>query len=435
MLSDTLFLCFMVSEGIYPNPYLPLGTNTTRMTTFRLSYRLKKYYCDVVVIYSDATVHGSDATVNYHDAAVRYLLYAYWLCNQLCRGYILPPTTFGHSELTLTNMAVWLAACLFVVSLMRLLANPEIAEREQQRIDFVATSAQVVNDRLSLNLPTGICIEDATAVLWSDVGTYAVGLCWVVNLEEHVAEVDVTNLERVVFNQHTLDMMSSVSPHIGVCRQFFMASSVPNERAKHTTDLTKFVLDSPETTTSKHSHRHTFRAVVKSCLRVSFDGTLHHFDSLGILGMKVGESIAAGIIVYEVIVFYLQGNGVARVDDGLNILPVWDMPVAGEQPQGIDYTWRYATVGQVVEAESRVLYHIVKEPGSTEFIGLTRQPYGQRMQYIRLALAVGLTAMSLYGNLQCNVCLIHFSDCHRLFPCSDRRGKGSNKIREGHFIL
>lgn len=70
MLSDTLFLCFMVSEGIYPNPYLPLGTNTTRMTTFRLSYRMKKYYCDVVVIYSDATVHGSDATVNYHDAAV-----------------------------------------------------------------------------------------------------------------------------------------------------------------------------------------------------------------------------------------------------------------------------------------------------------------------------------------------------------------------------
>ena len=83
-------------------------------------------------------------------------------------------------------MAIGFATGLFVIALMICLANVKIPRGEEQGVHHVATTSKIIDHAFSGLLLSLIAIEEATAVLWTKVGTDSIGLRGIMNLEKHL---------------------------------------------------------------------------------------------------------------------------------------------------------------------------------------------------------------------------------------------------------
>ena len=83
-------------------------------------------------------------------------------------------------------MAIRFATRLFVIALMICLADVEIPSGEEQGVHHVAMVTELLDNGFGSLQLSLIAIEEATAVLRTKVGTDAIGLCGIMNLEKHL---------------------------------------------------------------------------------------------------------------------------------------------------------------------------------------------------------------------------------------------------------
>ena len=132
------------------------------------------------------------------------------------------------SELPDADVAVWFVARLVVVVLMVVLTYPEAFCRTQASINFMSFTAKKFNDSLCYRLLIFVEIENLTAILRSDVRTYTVGLCRVVNLEKHLAEFFIRNCVGIEVYKYRFNMMRKMRLDIGIDRILFLSSDISN---------------------------------------------------------------------------------------------------------------------------------------------------------------------------------------------------------------
>ena len=84
-------------------------------------------------------------------------------------------------------MAIRLTTCFFIIMLVVGLANVECLLWQEQGIDLVTLTTEKFRHMFGCLLLRFITIEDTAAVLWTEVRTYAISLCRVMNLEEKFA--------------------------------------------------------------------------------------------------------------------------------------------------------------------------------------------------------------------------------------------------------
>lgn len=150
-------------------------------------------------------------------------------------------------------MTIRFAARLFVILLVVLLADVEVGGGEDEGVDLVATVAEHLDDGFGITFLSLIAVEEATAVLRAEVGTDAIGLGGVVNLEEELAELRVGDLLRVELHDDRLNVVGEVVAHLSVCRERLCATGITCQGAEHAFLAVELMLGAPETTAGKDS--------------------------------------------------------------------------------------------------------------------------------------------------------------------------------------
>lgn len=148
-------------------------------------------------------------------------------------------------------MAIRLATCLFVVSLVVRLADVERLFRPQQSIDLIPLVAKQLHNMFSSIPLIVITIEDATPVLRTEIRTDSIRLGRVMNFEEQFAETLVGNQVGVKLYDYGLHMMSPVRPDVLISRKGLFSASITRQGINHTRYLLKLMLSAPETAAGK----------------------------------------------------------------------------------------------------------------------------------------------------------------------------------------
>lgn len=84
-------------------------------------------------------------------------------------------------------MAIRLATSLLIITLVVSFANVERFFGQKQGVHLIAHITEYLHNVFGCLLLRFVAIEYATAILRTDVGTYTVGLCRIVNLEKQFA--------------------------------------------------------------------------------------------------------------------------------------------------------------------------------------------------------------------------------------------------------
>ena len=298
-------------------------------------------------------------------------------------------------------MTIGFAARLFVILLVVLLADVEVGGGEDQGVDLIATVAEYLDDGFGITFLSLVTVEEATAVLRPEVGTDAIGLGGVVNLEEELAELRVGDLLRVVLHDDRLDVVSEVVAHLGIGGERLSATGITCQGAEYAFLAVELMLGAPETTAGKDGDADVGvgRRLVEVDAGTGIDGLFNFGQHIAVLLQQVRVSLAATIVVLQVVVLDLQGDGVFRVDDVLNVVFVRDGTVAGKDSHGIDDADRDATVQEVLASDVGVLDHVVQEARHLLFVSMAHQANRQRMKDIGVSVFVHLAGVGLHGNL------------------------------------
>lgn len=166
-------------------------------------------------------------------------------------------------------MAIRLATCLFVISLVVRLADVERLFRQQQSIDLIPLAAKHLHNMVSSISLIVITIEDATPVLRTEIRTDSIRLGRVMNFEEQFAETLVRNQFGVKLYDYGLHMMSPVRPYVLIRRKSLLPASITCKGINHTRYLLKLMLSTPETAAGKNTDLNAIacRRMVKVNLR------------------------------------------------------------------------------------------------------------------------------------------------------------------------
>ena len=117
--------------------------------------------------------------------------------------------------------------------------------------------------------------------------------------------------------------------------------------------------------------------------------------------------LSAGEVVLQVVVFHLQGDGIGRADDALNVGIIVCSSFMREQSQRIDDARWNAFAQQVVEGEVGVFHHIVQKSRCFFLVRVSHQPNGERMENDGVAVAVCLSRMGSGGDAESSVYEVH----------------------------
>ena len=161
------------------------------------------------------------------------------------------------------------------------------------------------------------------------------------------------------------------------------------------------MLHAPETTAGKHSNtnRRVRRWLIEIDNRLRIDSLAYHLKGSSMFLLQIGMRLTARKIMLQVVVFYLQGDGIARVDDVLHVVEVICTRITGEKSKRIDDTSRDARLNKVFESEVRVFDNVMEKTCDFFFIRTAHQTNCEWMKDNRVSIQVQLTSMSLGRNL------------------------------------
>ena len=210
-------------------------------------------------------------------------------------------------------MAIGFTTCSLIVVLMIGLTCIESLFGEEQGVHHVTFVKEHLHDPFGGPLLGFIAIEDAAAILGTEIRTHTICLGRIVNLEKEFAKRFVGDLLWVEFHDDSLHMMSLVVTHIGIGGESLLATRIAGQRVEHPLLSRELVLCAPKATTGKDPHFEMGgggRSLIEIYLRASFYGRCHHPWRLAMLGLEIGIGLPSGIVVFQVVVFHLQGDGV-----------------------------------------------------------------------------------------------------------------------------
>lgn len=197
--------------------------------------------------------------------------------------------------------------------------------------------------------------------------------------------------------------------HIGIRGEGLRASGVARKGTHHTLLLLKLVLGAPEASASKDAHGNmgVGGRLVEVDLRASLDGLPYLGQRLAILGLLVGMGFLALVMLLQVVMLHLQGDGIARVDDASQMLLATHPLLMGEQAERVHNARGYALMEQVVEGVMGAFHHLVQESRHFLLVGMAHQSHGKRMENGWIPVAVKLSGMGRCGYAKCYVDRVH----------------------------
>jgi hypothetical protein len=150
-------------------------------------------------------------------------------------------------------MAIGALAGLVVIVLMILLARPEMLGRAQGCVYLVPHAAEQLYHLLGGAELGVVEVEYLASVLGTYVGTDAVGLRGVVNLEEESAQGLVAHHVGIVLYPHGLYMVGAMSLDIGIHGILFGAANVAYRGGDDARSTLQLILYAPEAACGKDS--------------------------------------------------------------------------------------------------------------------------------------------------------------------------------------
>lgn len=126
-------------------------------------------------------------------------------------------------------MAIWLTAGFLVVVLVVSFANIECLLGQKEGIHLIAFVAKQLHHPFCRLFLGFITIEDTAAVLWTEVWTYAIRLCWVMNLEEEFTQALIRYLFGIELHDDGFYMMCLMVPNISIGRECLFATGITSQ--------------------------------------------------------------------------------------------------------------------------------------------------------------------------------------------------------------
>lgn len=131
------------------------------------------------------------------------------------------------------------------------------------------------------------------------------------HLEEELTEVGVGDDGGIVLHQHCLDVAGEMVADVMVGGGGLFAAVVSYQGALHAFHAAEVVLHSPETSAGKDGDAGVWLGLIELDDRTALDGRLDLLECRSVLLLQVGVRLATGVVVAQVVVLDLQGDGIA----------------------------------------------------------------------------------------------------------------------------
>src|SRR6266487_5602347 len=172
----------------------------------------------------------------------------------------------GHSSYPAVCHSPFLEVLLVII-----LCLPELRGRRDLGDDLPRVFARPL--KLLLRSSRGglfvrVAKEDHRSILRANVGTLAIERGRIVNLPEHIEQLIIRHLRRVVGHFNALSVSGSARADIRIGRVIVPAAGVADSRRCHALDLAKRRLNSPEAARSKCCNLHFSQLTFYPGLRI-----------------------------------------------------------------------------------------------------------------------------------------------------------------------